>query len=187
MNLNCQPMAAAALTLALFASVANAASVWEGEFHSTYDLSDNYPVDWVFTTKCNAKDECTITSAFMKDGKPVKRSSENDLGPRTAFKVDSTMTRELRMSVHMVTQEAEPPTGPSYYNAAIYPQIGAPERVLECRSGALVPAWICRLDRPLIDTGDRHLSEWVLLLGDFSSGSGCPGFGSVCPALLRKK
>ncbi|HEU4776126.1 MAG TPA: hypothetical protein VFS95_04820 [Telluria sp.] len=189
MKIKIQPMAAAALTLALslFANVGNAASVWEGEFHSPYELSDNNMVDWVFTSKCNAKDECTITSAFMKDGKIVKQSSWNALGPKTAFKFDPVMTRELRLSAQMVSEMAEPPTGPPHYNAAIYPQIGSPDRVLECRGGATLPAWICRLDRPLIDTGDRRLSEWVLLLPDMSSGSGCPGGGSVCPATLRKK
>jgi|GEM_PF-3882000 len=182
-------MAAAALTLALslFASVANAASVWEGEFHSTYDTGDNHLVDWVFTSKCNAKDECTISSAFMKDGKIVKETDWEVLASPSPFKYDPMMTRQLRLSAHMVSEETEPHTGPSYYNAAIYPQIGSPDRVLECRGGANLPAWICLLERPLIDTGDRQRSEWVLLLPDMSSGSGCPGFGSVCPATLRKK
>ena len=173
--------------LSLVASMANAASPWEGEFRSPFGKEDGQTVYWVFKTRCNVDDECKIASSFMKDGKILPATAYQPRTVPSALTPDAIMTKMLRISVEQVASAQARVSGPSHYNAAIYPQIGSPDRVLECRSSAEEMAVICRLDRPLVDAGNGQLSAWVLLVGDMSSGAGCPGAGSVCPAVLLKK
>ncbi|HEU4776125.1 MAG TPA: hypothetical protein VFS95_04815 [Telluria sp.] len=177
----------AAAALALLTNVGHAASVWQGQFHTPMPTEKDKTVEWVFTTACDDKDECTISSAFMRGREKVPPADGPEIIVQGAFKPNPMMTKALRFSVRDAAAMAKPPMGSAIYDAAIYPQIGSPDRVLECRSEYQLGISICLLDRPLIDTGGRQRSEWVLLLPDYSSGAGCPGAGSVCPATLWKK
>jgi len=171
----------------LYASAANASTPWEGEFHSPLKVHGGKTVYWVFKTTCKADDDCKISSGRMSDGKYLPPTKYEPRTKPSVLKADPQMAKMLRLSVKILTESSEPVSGPDFYNAAIYPQIESPDRVLECRTAKEEGVAICRLDQPLVDVGDGVRSEWVLLTADMSSASGCPGSGSVCPAVLLKK
>ncbi len=165
--------------LALTATAASAVTVWEGEWSGPHE--DSTDEIWIFKTKCNFKDECMTSAGIMKDGKYV---AALPLTEPLSLKTDKSLTRSLRLSVQYYAVD-DPELGGNY-NRTIYPQIGTPERVVECRSISQLPVAICLLDTPLIDVGAGRRSEWVILVADRTTTGACRGFGSVCPGLLTK-
>ncbi|SHH09021.1 hypothetical protein [Massilia sp. CF038] len=177
---------ASAIALGICAN--SSAAAWEGEFHSPYEKKNGKTVFWVFKTSCNGEADCTISSRRMVDGKYLAPTEYEPDTPPTALVPDPQVTRSLRFSAADAKEwDKTDNGGRDYYNPAVYPQIGDPAHVLECRAAVAEMVALCRLDAARIDVGKGQMSEWVLLVADMSSGSGCPGHGSVCPQFLVKK
>lgn len=171
-------------TLGLAATLASA-SAWEGQFHTPYKDNKGNPISWVFTIRCSAESECLMASASMKDGKTISK----DVLPATPpapLLPEPQMVGQLRIATRLAIDSPEPLTGPDYYRAEIYPQIGSPDRVVECRAGTNLPVVICRLDKELLDAGGGRRSAWIVLIADLASGTGCPAM-SWCPGVLTKR
>ena len=168
--------------LLMGATGASSTSVWDGQFRTPSMTSMGEPGTWVFQLKCKASNECAVKAGYLENDKLVPF---DDLPSTDIFKPSPQMTKSLRLAVEFADASDDTTPDPTaYYQAHIYPQIGSPYRVLECRSGSFFT--ICLLDRALVQGSGGIRSEWILLAPDFSSGTGCL-YAPVCPAVLVKQ
>jgi hypothetical protein len=162
----------------LVCAPSQAANPWDGKFRALAEKNDQQMTYWNVEVECNRHDECQATSSLETVFASPKFGTAKKEGPFTgSLLYNANLTAEYRR----VIEEALKAPG----DTSIYLQIGRPENLLECRGGQNdSAAMICLLSGKLIG-GAKGKSEWLMLVPDMSTGSGCPG-GS-CPAVLYKK
>lgn len=177
----------AAVVVSLLACATSlAANPWDGHFRALAEKNDQQMTYWNVDVQCDRHDECQATSRLETVFADPKFGTAKKEAPFTGPLLhNAELTAEYRRVIEWVLQAPSDAKRVEQYDASIYPQIGRPENLLECRGGqADSAAMICRLSGKLIG-GAQGKSEWLMLVPDMSTGSGCPG--SSCPAVLYKK
>lgn len=180
----------ASLVFAFVTTVCQQSGSWTGHFKALSGSDNGIRHETIIDISCPDGVTCTARTSTYINGQEKEEEAvysgnnvllKND-GP---FEIDKLTTERVKRSVKDMAPIADLPHAPAYYNSAIYREIGSPDHVRECRARAEDALVICRLHRPRVSDDVGRRTAWFLILPDYSSGAGCPGFG--CPAALTRE